>query len=305
MSYVSEQPARTSDGQFSYAPGTEERADAVLAKILGTPAPKAAAAPVENTEVADAAPANPEPTQSTPTQAVDETLTYAGFTPSMQAKLSPEERQALVSHHKAENAKAKAQAERLNQLEKATQAPASETPAPAPQRTSEDYTKAAEPLVALLGLGQEDLPTVAQFAKTIAETVRNEVTGQLGPVVELQREAQQELANSTMKVIGERFPGFNDAANKAAVAANVEAIRHSPKYQTCAPTAKERAIQLWHDAAVITGLQAAPPAVSTQQRDSARNAGQVSPAQKVVAPVGETPQQRIDRLAMKWASSPG
>lgn len=300
MSYVSEQPARTSDGQFSYAPGTEERADAVLAKILGTPAPSAA--PVENTEVADAAPVAEA---ESPGFVPDEVLTYAKIDASIQEKLSPEARAAMSAALKEYNRIAKAQAERLNQLEKATQAPASETPAPAPQRTSEDYTKAAEPLVALLGLGQEDLPTVAQFAKTIAETVRNEVTGQLGPVVELQREAQQELANSTMKVIGERFPGFNDAANKAAVAANVEAIRHSPKYQTCAPTAKERAIQLWHDAAVITGLQAAPPAVSTQQRDSARNAGQVSPAQKVVAPVGETPQQRIDRLALKWASSPG
>lgn len=300
MSYVSEQPARTSDGQFSYAPGTEERADAVLAKILGTPAPSAA--PVENTEVADAAPVAEA---ESPGFVPDEVLTYAKIDASIQEKLSPEARAAMSAALKESNRIAKAQAERLNQLEKATQAPASETPAPAPQRTSEDYTKAAEPLVALLGLGQEDLPTVAQFAKTIAETVRNEVTGQLGPVVELQREAQQELANSTMKVIGERFPGFNDAANKAAVAANVEAIRHSPKYQTCAPTAKERAIQLWHDAAVITGLQAAPPAVSTQQRDSARNAGQVSPAQKVVAPVGETPQQRIDRLALKWASSPG
>ena len=300
MSYVSEQPARTSDGQFSYAPGTEERADAVLAKILGTPAPSAA--PVENTEVADAAPVAEA---ESPGFVPDEVLTYAKIDASIQEKLSPEARAAMSAALKEYSRIAKAQAERLNQLEKATQAPASETPAPAPQRTSEDYTKAAEPLVALLGLGQEDLPTVAQFAKTIAETVRNEVTGQLGPVVELQREAQQELANSTMKVIGERFPGFNDAANKAAVAANVEAIRHSPKYQTCAPTAKERAIQLWHDAAVITGLQAAPPAVSTQQRDSARNAGQVSPAQKVVAPVGETPQQRIDRLALKWASSPG
>src|SRR5262245_32256442 len=102
----------TSDTGSKYGQGAEARADAVLSKIFGAAEPS----PAQPTTVAATEPAAPE--SASPAPVADETLTYAGFTPSMQAKLSPEERQALVSHHKAENAKAKAQAERLNELEK-------------------------------------------------------------------------------------------------------------------------------------------------------------------------------------------